>query len=174
MTRSILRTAAIVGLCVTLGGCLGNIRRGPAPIAAAPSAPVQSAQLAPPPTQPEPLAPVAEASLPGEEAVAPRVEVPTATASVGRTDLLGGWAISSGGETCQLFMSLTQWTGGYRASTRGCNSPTLAGISAWDLNNNTVTLKSGDGGSTVATLAATGPTNFNGATSDGAGITVSR
>ena len=41
---------------------------------------------------------------------------------VGRTDLLGGWTITSGGDSCQLFMTLTSWTGGYRASTRGCNS----------------------------------------------------
>ncbi|MEO1102169.1 MAG: AprI/Inh family metalloprotease inhibitor, partial [Pseudomonadota bacterium] len=93
---------------------------------------------------------------------------------IGRTDLLGGWAISSGGETCQLFMSLTTWTGGYRASTRGCNGPQLSGISSWDLSGKTVTLKGGEGASPVASLVATNPQTFNGATADGAAITVSR
>jgi hypothetical protein len=93
---------------------------------------------------------------------------------VGRTDLLGGWTLSSGGDTCQLFMSLTQWTGGYRASTRGCTRPDLAGISAWELAGNTVTLKGGEGGDQVASLVATDSQRFSGATATGTPITVSR
>src|SRR5262249_24090747 len=44
----------------------------------------------------------------------------TPGAALGRTDLLGGWTITATGDSCQLFMTLTSWTGGYRASTRGC------------------------------------------------------
>lgn len=175
MTIPLWRAAAVALVCLSLASCMG-LRRGPQPVIAAPSQPVQRAEL-PPPQQPEPPAPIADEALPGEgeaEVQVAAATVPTGGVAVGRTDLLGGWAISSGGETCQLFMSLTQWTGGYRASTRGCNSPTLAGISAWDLADNTVTLKSGEGGGTVATLAATEQTRFNGATSEGAAITVSR
>ena len=36
---------------------------------------------------------------------------PPATAGIGRTDLLGGWTITSGANSCQLFMTLTSWTG---------------------------------------------------------------
>ncbi|MEM9224627.1 MAG: AprI/Inh family metalloprotease inhibitor, partial [Pseudomonadota bacterium] len=104
------------------------------------TAPVRTAELPPPPQQEAP-APVSEEPLPGEEQPAAAVPAETQALEVGRTDLLGGWALSSGGETCQLFMSLTTWTGGYRASTRGCNSPQLAGISSWDLAGKTVTLK---------------------------------
>ncbi|WP_108662594.1 AprI/Inh family metalloprotease inhibitor [Acuticoccus kandeliae] len=161
-------------LTLALAGCFSSSqRRAPAPIQAAPSAPVQSAELAPPPQPVAPVAPVAEAPLPAETQTA---AAPPASSgvSVGRTDLLGGWTLSSGGETCQLFMSLTTWTGGYRASTRGCSSPQLSGISAWDLSGNTVTLKGGDGANTVATLTASQPQQFNGSTTGGAGITVSR
>lgn len=179
MASPILRTAAIVALSLSVAGCMSNLRNQPRSVNAAPSAPVRAAQLPPPATQPIPEdeAPVAEEPLDGatetEVAVA---EVPQAssTVAVGRTDLLGGWALSSGGETCQLFMSLTTWTGGYRASTRGCNSPDLANISAWELNDNTVTLKGGDGAETVATLTAQEQTRFAGATTTGSGITVSR
>ncbi|WP_083551409.1 AprI/Inh family metalloprotease inhibitor [Acuticoccus yangtzensis] len=151
----------------------------------APSRPVQQAPLAPPPTlepvQPEvPEAPIASEPLPGTEPnFGGGVQTAAATpapsgVSVGRTDLLGGWTISSGGASCQLFMSLTTWTGGYRASTRGCSAPSLAGIAAWDLNGSTVTLKGGDGSTQVATLRADSAQSFSGSTSDGAGITVSR
>lgn len=167
-----------------LAGCVPQFRRSPPPISAAPSQPVRMAEL-PPPVAPAPVsgpeAPIADAPLPGEDATAAvdgtqvaALPAPTQTVAVGRTDLLGGWSIASGGETCQLFMSLTTWTGGYRASTRGCSSPTLAGISAWDLSGSTVTLKGGDGATTVATLAATSPSRFTGTTAGGGAVTVAR
>lgn len=164
----------ILGVCcaaLMLSGCFGS-RPKPASLPPAQTAPVTTTALAPPPQQTPP--PISEEPLPPEEA-APAATVPTEQAvEVGRTDLIGGWAISSGGETCQLHMSLTTWTGGYRASTRGCTGPQLAGISAWDLNGKTVTLKGGEGAVPVASLVATAPATFNGATSDGAAITVSR
>jgi hypothetical protein len=86
---------------------------------------------------------------------------PANGAALGRTDLLGGWTITSAGDSCQLFMTLTSWTGGYRASTRGCTTDTLKSISAWNLQGTSVVL-AGQGGSPVATLASTGPNRFDG------------
>ncbi|RAI04512.1 hypothetical protein DLJ53_04410 [Acuticoccus sediminis] len=153
-----------------------------AAIQPAPSRPVQQAPLAPPPAveqppQPEtPEAPVSGEPLPGDQGTGGTnvAAAQPSSVSVGRTDLLGGWTISSGGDNCQLFMSLTTWTGGYRASTRGCSQPSLAGIAAWDLNGSTVTLKGGDGSAAVATLRANSAQNFSGSTAEGSGITVSR
>ncbi len=179
---------ALVGaLTIAMGGCMSQRTQTVASVQPAPSRPVSQAPLAPPPvaTQPppvqEPQPPVAEQPLPDStsSSAAAGTEVAAATpapsaVSVGRTDLLGGWTIASGSDNCQLFMSLTTWTGGYRASTRGCSAPSLAGIAAWDLSGSTVTLKGGDGASTVATLRATSSQNFSGSTADGSGITVSR
>jgi predicted small lipoprotein YifL len=92
---------------------------------------------------------------------------------LGRTDLLGGWTIVSSGDSCQLFMTLTSWTGGYRASTRGCNSEVLKSISAWNLSGSQVVL-AGSGGSTVATLAASGTSRFDGQTGQGAAVSFYR
>ncbi len=89
------------------------------------------------------------------------------SSGLGRTDLLGGWTITSAGDSCQLFMTLTSWTGGYRASTRGCASDTLKAISAWDLKGNQVVL-SGQGGSPVARLFSSGGGRFDGQTESGA------
>lgn len=95
---------------------------------------------------------------------------PDGSQEIGRTDLLGGWTISSGSETCELFMTLTAWTGGYRASTRGCTSEVLAAISAWNLVGTQVVLASADG-TPLANLAATSSTRFNG-TVQGTGATI--
>jgi hypothetical protein len=70
-------------------------------------------------------------------------------------------------------MTLTSWTGGYRASTRGCNSEVLKSISAWNLNGTQVVL-AGTGGSPVATLAASGNTRFDGQTGQGAAVSFYR
>jgi hypothetical protein len=85
---------------------------------------------------------------------------------LGRTDLLGGWTISSAGDSCQLFMTLTTWTGGYRASTRGCSSGVLKSISAWNLEGKQVVL-AGTGGTPVARLSSAGNNRFDGRTETG-------
>lgn len=85
----------------------------------------------------------------------------TAGAQVSRTDLLGGWTLTNGKESCQLFMTLTSWTGGYRASTQGCASPALKSISAWNLEANQIVL-AGAGGARLAQLAAAAQGRFEG------------
>ena len=85
----------------------------------------------------------------------------TFTGDITRTDLLGGWTVASGSESCQLFMTLTSWTGGYRASTRGCTSDTLKSISAWNLTGKQVVL-AGSAGKPVASLIASDMNHFNG------------
>jgi len=116
----------------------------------------------------EPLPPAG-----GTTAVAVAPTAPVAAGPVGRTDLLGGWTIASSGDSCQLFMTLTSWTGGYRASTRGCASAELKSISAWNLNGSQVVL-AGQGGSPVATLQSAGGTRFDGQTSAGGPVSFYR
>ncbi len=84
-----------------------------------------------------------------------------AGADVSRTDLLGGWTLSNGSESCQLFMTLTTWTGGYRASTRGCNSDSLKAISAWNIEGKQVVL-AGAAGAPIAELGASAQSRFEG------------
>jgi hypothetical protein len=95
-----------------------------------------------------------------------------ANGGLGRTDLLGGWTITSGTDSCQLFMTLTSWTGGYRASTRGCSSELLKSISAWNLQGSNVIL-AGNAGAPVATLASSGNNRFDGQ-ANGQGVTFYR
>ncbi len=156
--------------------------------------PWQRAQ-APAPTDPSALPPVDSAALPlpadGQQQAAdgfpagtdigeaaPLAQPQTAltapggagTGDLGRTDLLGGWTITSAGDSCQLFMTLTSWTGGYRASTRGCTNDLLKSISAWNLQGRQVVL-AGQGGTPIARLAPSGSNRFDGQT-DGQGAAV--
>lgn len=146
-------------------------------VAALPTAP-GAATCPPGATCPPPCPPGATTCPPAATPAAvpsKPVEAPAADrgVDVSRTDLIGGWRLSSGGESCQLSMALTQWSGGYRASTRGCASPELQKISAWQLNGKQVVLQGSDG-TTVATLVAASKEQFNGATTTRRGISFSR
>ncbi len=168
-----LRHIAPIGLAVGLAGCgaIGAIdlpwrhERPPAPIQSAAVAPVETTTLPPPggddtqvaAAQPDDMEsqPLPQPSGSTTQAAAP------ASGGLGRTDLLGGWTITADGDSCQLFMTLTSWTGGYRASTRGCNSDLLKSISAWNLDAGQVVL-AGQGGTPLAHLQSSGNNRFDG------------
>ncbi|MEJ0011113.1 MAG: AprI/Inh family metalloprotease inhibitor [Bauldia sp.] len=124
--------------------------------------------------------PVDTGTSPADQPLTPPPGSVTTTAStgsgvdggLGRTDLLGGWTITSGNDSCQLFMTLTSWTGGYRASTRGCTTNLLKSISAWNLQGSNVVL-AGAAGAPVVTLASSGNNRFDGQ-ANGQGVTFYR
>lgn len=169
------RLAIAFGLVAAFGsaGCsrlnpFGQAEPAPAPLPAAPAAPVTAAAL-PPPTPATPP-PAAEATPEPTPVAAPPPEQQLA---VTRGDVVGGWAIESGGERCQLFLVLTGWTGGYRASTRGCSSPELKSVSAWSLEGKTIVLKD-TAAAPFATLYATTPGRFEGSLANGTPVSVYR
>ncbi len=181
-----------VAFGVALAGCgsFGAIglpwqrAQAPAPIDSAALPPVESSNLPPPSDGQQqansafPPGPTAGDTSDNAPLAQPQVanNGPTGSAGsggLGRTDLLGGWTITSGGDSCQLFMTLTTWTGGYRASTRGCNSDVLKSISAWNLQGKEVVL-AGQGGTPVATLTSSGSNRFDGQTGQGAAVTFYR
>ncbi|KAB0677586.1 protease inhibitor Inh/omp19 family protein [Aureimonas leprariae] len=152
----------------------------PAPIAAAPSGVVQSSQLPPPPPPPPPVEQAAVPPAPAVDTAAaaggtPQTSAPTQTASaepLKREGLVGAWKVSTGGGSCQIFMALTKWTGGYRAASRGCPGQ-VADVSAWDVSGGQVVLKD-SGGTTVANLSSSGGTRYDGSTSGGQQISLYR
>tara|TARA_R110002020_G_scaffold76744_4_gene194297 strand:+ start:9558 stop:10076 length:519 start_codon:yes stop_codon:yes gene_type:complete len=166
-------TFVILASAVALAGCSSTSTRYAAPLPATPSQPVSSGQLQPiEPTPPPVEEQIVEEQITTETQVAALPDQTTAL-ELQRTDLLGGWGVTSGGETCQLFMTLTTWTGGYRASTRGCQGEELSKVSAWELSGKQIVLKNAEGAN-VATLLATQADNFNGATVGGRAISVYR
>lgn len=171
-----------VMLAIALGGCGSIGAIGLPPMNRSDPPPDTLAGGLPPPLpgeDPNAVAPAATGDAiiseplpnPGDGTATVAAAPPPSTGGgIGRTDLLGGWTIAASGDSCQLFMTLTSWTGGYRASTRGCSSDVLKSISAWNLSGKQVTL-SGQGGSPVATLNAAGSNRFDGQT--GGGVPVS-
>ncbi|WP_245555206.1 AprI/Inh family metalloprotease inhibitor [Ahrensia kielensis] len=174
---------------VALAGCQSSrigalqTQSQPAPLTPAPAGTVTSNQL-PPPVQPNaqqpngnfPTAPE-NASNPNGTDVA-NLENPssiqnvTTNAPVTKEALVGAWKVSTGGSNCQMFMALTKWTGGFRAASRGCPGDAAA-VSAWNVSGNKVVL-SDTNGNQVATLFQSGATRYDGQTSGGSAISLSR
>jgi hypothetical protein len=178
-----LRTQAVIALGLTAllaAGCsisnpFGRDRarsQRPTPIVAAPAPSVTAMPLPPPPG-----AEAAPAS--GLAALDPAAQGTTGAVpasrdvQLGRTDFLGSWTIAAAGDSCQLSVALTTWTGGYRASTRGCSNTALQSISAWNMEGGQVQLMS-DTGATVARLYPASKTQLNGQTEGGGPVSVSR
>ncbi len=176
--------AIVVCIALAAAGCqrLGWSNSRPAPLPATPTPPVTGQSLEPVPgfeppadgvVEQAPLDGVAPGAQTGEQVASTTLEAPADAREVGRSDLLGGWSMASGADNCKLFMTLTTWSGGYRANSRGCGSPDLQKISAWDLAGRQIVLKD-DTGATVAQLYASGGEQFNGRTSSGQPISVFR
>ncbi len=143
-----------------------------APLPAAPTTPVTSSAL--PPAQPAAgtAAGIPVAANNPSAASAPSTPDKGGPA-IGRGELAGGWKLSSSADNCQLFITLTTWSGGYRASTKGCSSAEFQRISAWDVAGRQVFLKSGDG-AVVATLTPAGQERYAGSTGSKQSVSLSR
>jgi protease inhibitor Inh len=167
----------VLGLVVLAAGCqrLSGGRNYAAPLPATPTTPVGTGDLAPldPNAAPPVGSTLTDPLAPSTDLANNPVAAPANAQQVGRTDLLGGWKLQSSGDNCMAFMTLTTWSGGYRANTRGCATPVLSGIAAWDLNGNQVVLKDGSG-AIVAQLYSSAAGQFNGQMSTGAPISLYR
>lgn len=160
---------AIALLGLGLAGCGGNPFAAP-PINAAPTQPVATQTLAPPPAVEAQPAQVAEDA--SAAATAPAQQV-AAFGPANVDQMSGGWTINDASGACSLFMSTTTWTGGYRAVTRGCPSAGLQSVNAWDVVDGKIALKDG-AGTEIARLTKTGETQFQGAFSSGGSVSFSR
>ncbi len=139
----------------------------PAPLEPAPVAGVQSGQLPPAGQNQFPNAPETEGPSP-EEIQNAAANAPDVT----RDSMVGRWTIATGGSTCDVFLALTQWTGGYRAASRGC-ADQASTISAWNVVGKEVVLNDSSG-NRFAGLYKTGESRFQGTTTAGQSISLSR
>lgn len=178
----LVATTALVGCQSSRLGALNTqpIINSPAPLPAAPSGSVSQNTLAPATSASDfPAAPVTERITAPTITQPTTPEVETEVASlptvnsgpIKREQLVGAWKVSTAGSSCQMFLALTQWSGGFRAASRGCPGA-AANITAWNVSGNQVQLKD-SGGNTVATLLQSGPTRYAGS-AGGAAITLSR
>lgn len=197
-----IRNLIMVSLSLAVAGCssMGMERFGgggrASSLTPAPTTPVQSQQLGPLVVQPQDgtQVPVVQPNQqPINNALGAEAEIQdqaTQIASgntgagtiaiagggrqISRTDLLGAWTLASGAEQCRLNVNLTNWTGGYRASSRGCQSSNLQRINAWKLAGNQVVLLAEDGATELVRLNSTSPSRFDGQSSSGQAVSVFR
>ena len=169
------KSIALIALStvVAIAGCsrvgLGPRTGQPSPLQPAPVGSVQSDQLAPAPGGQTGFPEAPQTEGPSEQELQ---QVAATAPDVTRDSMVGRWTISSGGNSCDVFLALTPWTGGYRAATRQCTDQ-AALISAWDVEGKRVLLSDSDGNQ-YAVFFKTGDTQFSGTTAAGQPVSLSR
>ena len=188
LSRTALRFAPVVLVgalvltgCQRTSGFYGGDRlprqQQPVSLEPAPLTPVQQGEL-------QPVTPGADTTnvdangvpvLPGENNTTQvaSLEPPANAQPVTRQAMVGAWTVSTGGSSCQIFLALTKWSGGYRAASRGCSAPSISDVQAWDVKDKQVVLVN-SAGSTAATLYRSSNQRYDGSTNGGGAISFTR
>ncbi|MEW9805966.1 AprI/Inh family metalloprotease inhibitor [Mesorhizobium marinum] len=148
-----------------------SMNQQPEPLQAAPSGSVTSSTALPPPVSPGTADPSSFPEAPGastQVAAAPAEGAPDITTG----NVVGAWNASVAGQSCQLITSLTKLGSNNRAASRACAAP-VNGVKAWNVAGKQLSLYD-ESGSVVATLYSSGPEKFDGQTSTGMPISLSR
>jgi hypothetical protein len=130
---------------------------------------VQASQLPDPTTSTTgtgfPAAPTQTASaVPG---------APPATAlDVKKEAMVGNWRVAAGPSNCDMFLTLTNLGSGSRGGTRGCAGE-LTAMGSWEVSGKQVVLKDRSG-NPIGNLYKTADNRYEGTTSSGQPITLSR
>ncbi|MEC5325704.1 protease inhibitor Inh/omp19 family protein [Aurantimonas sp. A3-2-R12] len=184
------RTGAVLVTLLLAAGCSRSMpsfeSSGPAPLTPAPRQRVAVRKLPPPP----PPAPAAsqnssfesetdvtanetDQNASSDNSASQETQVASVSSGpISRNSVLGAYKVTTTGGNCQIILSLTKWTGGYRAASRGCPGA-VADVSAWDVSGNQVVLKD-SGGSNVANLNSSGGSRYEGRTKSGQQISLYR
>ncbi len=194
--QTIYKSAALATLSMLLlAGCqstrMDSIDTAPTPVFAAPAGTVTQNQL-PAPTSPAPV--VAGQTTPGVIApgmtdpnafpaapVAPGAPAagtqPVQVASAGGADVTvssvaGVWNVSLGGQSCKVATPQTKYGQGFRAGPLKCPGE-MANVKSWNVAGKQLSLYD-ESGATIARLFTTTPGRFDGQTTGGSPISLSR
>ncbi|MEM9278711.1 MAG: protease inhibitor Inh/omp19 family protein [Pseudomonadota bacterium] len=191
-----LTTIAILMAALAVAGCTRstnalriNTQSPPQPLPAAPSGVVEGQQLDPisgdalaqsnldANGQPLPLdAPtVGGTEIPTDGTQTASLDpATTATAApLTHESLAGAWNVTTDNPDCRVFLSFTQWSGGYRAGTRRCLNSELSSVTAWDVKGSQVVLVDSNGAQ-VASLGSIGTEQYSGQTVSGKPVSFTR
>lgn len=162
-------------LALALAGCtssrMASVDTGPAPLTPVPSGTVTGNSL-PPPSAPMPPAPP-PAAAEQQVAALPPANAPAANApDLTPSTVAGVWSASVSGQNCRIATPQTKFGQGFRAGPLRCPAP-VDGVKSWNVAGKQLTLYS-DGGDPLARLYASGPEKFDGQTTSGVPISLSR
>ena len=172
---------AVASMALLLAGGCSSTRFSnmdstrPEPLPAAPSGTISTSQL-PPPVSPGTAAASSFPTAPqqnGQVASLP----PDGTAPAGAADLTpasvaGVWSVNVSGQSCKVATPQTKFGQGYRAGPLRCPAP-VDGVKSWNVSGKQLTLYDQDGG-TLARLYSSGAGRFDGQTSSGQPIALTR
>lgn len=182
----IVQVAGGLMMALALAGCqrtssMGGIDTQPAaPLQPAPVGSVSSSQLPDPSTSTSgsaqfPAAPTTDTAMamPDAAAGAPGADgASPASLDVKKEAMVGNWRVSNGPTSCDMFLTLTNLGSGSRGGTRGCAGE-LTQMGSWEVAGKQVVLKNRDG-NPIARLYKTADSRFDGSTSGGQSISLSR
>jgi hypothetical protein len=86
--------------------------------------------------------------------------------------MVGNWRVANGPTSCDMFLTLTNLGSGSRGGTRGCAGE-LTQMGSWEVAGNQVILKDRSG-NPIARLNRTADARFDGSTTSGQSISLSR
>lgn len=194
--QTIHKSTALAALSMlVLAGCqstrMDSIDTAPTPVYAAPAGTVTQNQL-PAPTSPAPV--IAGQTTPGVIApgmtdpnafpaapVAPGAPAagtqPVQVASAGGADVTvssvaGVWSVSLSGQNCKVATPQTKYGQGFRAGPLKCPGE-MANVKSWNVAGKQLSLYD-ESGATIARLFTTTPGRFDGQTTGGSPISLSR
>lgn len=171
-------------LALALAGCqsqrfssLDTRGPAPAPLQAAPAGTITSGQL-PPPAQPGvadasqfPAAPGSE-NLPQDPQMASLPPQQQGGADITTGSVAGVWNASVSGQSCRIATPQTRFGQGYRAGPLRCPAP-LDGVRSWNVTGSQLALYN-DNGEVLARLYSSGGERFDGQTTSGQPLSLSR
>ncbi|MEM7214026.1 MAG: AprI/Inh family metalloprotease inhibitor [Pseudomonadota bacterium] len=186
-TVAILMAALAAAGCTRSSNALSiNTQSPPQPLPASPSGSVEGSQLDP--ISQDALAqPVLDAngqpipldgsttgdSINGTEIASLDPSATQNSEPLTHEKLAGAWNVTTDNPDCRVFLSFTQWSGGYRAGTRRCLNTELSSVSAWDVKGSQVFLLDSEG-TQVANLGSIGEEHYSGQTVSGKPISFTR
>lgn len=171
-----LRVLAVAAVGLALAACQGS-RLGsldtrqpsaPAPLQAAPSGTVTSNQLPPPSA----ATAFPEAPQTTEVAALDPAAAEANAAEITSGGVAGVWNASVGGQSCRVATPQTKFGQGYRAGPLRCPAP-LDGVKSWNVNGKQLALYDASG-SVIARLYSSGSEKFDGQTTSGQAVSLSR
>ncbi|NVP53782.1 protease inhibitor Inh/omp19 family protein [Mycoplana rhizolycopersici] len=182
----IVHMAGGLMMALAVTGCqrtssMGGIDTQPtAPLQPAPVGSVSSSQLPDPSTSTTggsqfPVAPTTDTAMatPGAGGM-PGADGGASAAGmdVKKEAMVGNWRVSNGPTSCDMFLTLTNLGSGSRGGTRGCAGE-LTQMGSWEVAGKQVVIKDRDGNA-IARLYRTADSRFDGSTTGGQPVSLSR
>jgi hypothetical protein len=180
MTNSRIGLVALSFAALAMAGCsssrMSSLESEPAPLTAAPSGNV-TVGLLPPPGGPGADDPSAFPPAPGTSDTQVAALPPTGEPPAGSLDLTAGsvagvWSVSVSGQSCKVATPQTKFGQGFRAGPLHCPPP-IDGIKSWNVAGKQLTLYD-ESGSALARLYSSGAARFDGQTTSGLPISLTR